>query len=409
MTTKGNRTVSGIFNGIFAATLLTEIVCGLIWAFYNFTDYKNFAESQNLYAHLSSNAWMLPVIYILQIIVTGAFFYFASAAFLRAVTGDRVPARYPFLLMLLILFNPYVWMTEFTLLPDAPGLSMAFLVIAYAFLFFRMSGNEKDWIYALMSGVWVVVLGLFFKKYFMAVLPVICLLGILSLFHLLGNTKKENGKEIEKETEKENGKGAGPGISAIISMAMIFLPVILFAIAFIRIVSSIPSENELNIPTWMEYIFRIRLSGMTESSFGSVPAFFKGFCKEWLAAVLSPWILAFPKYPWGDTVNPFYVSILWQKAASLTSFYLKCSSIGFALLVSAAVLNGIFKFFTGKEKKQILTGICVFLGILIFPAFLFLLLCIPEFDFRNAMIAYITWAVFGTALTLNNNSLEGEK
>ncbi len=159
MKTKGNRTVSGIFNGIFAATLLTEIVCGLIWAFYNFTDYKNFAESQNLYAHLSSSAWMLPVIYILQIIVTGAFFYFASAAFLRAVTGDRVPARYPFLLMLLILFNPYVWMTEFTLLPDAPGLSMAFLVIAYAFLFFRMSGSEKDWIYALMSGVWVVVLG----------------------------------------------------------------------------------------------------------------------------------------------------------------------------------------------------------------------------------------------------------
>ena len=122
MKTKGNRIVSGIFNGIFAATLLTEIVCGLIWAFYNFTDYKNFAESQNLYALLSSSAWMLPVIYILQIIVTGAFFYFASAAFLRAVTGDRVPARYPFLLMLLILFNPYVWMTEFTLLPDAPGL-----------------------------------------------------------------------------------------------------------------------------------------------------------------------------------------------------------------------------------------------------------------------------------------------
>ena len=399
MKTKGNRILSGIFNGIFAATLLTEIVCGLIWAFYNFTDYKNFAESQNLYAHLSSSAWMLPVIYILQIIVSGAFFYFASAAFLRAVAGERIPARYPFLIMLVILFNPYVWMTEFTLLPDALGLSMAFLVIAYAFLFFRMSGSEKDWIYALMSGVWVVVLGLFFKKYFMGVLPVICLLGILSLFHLLGNSKKETGK------------GVGSGISAIISMAMIFLPVILFAIAFIRIVSSIPSENGLNVPTWMEYIFRIRLSGMTENSFGSVPAFLKGFCKEWLAAVLSPWILAFPKYPWGDTVNPFYVSILWQKAAGLTSFYLKCSSIGFALLVSAAVLNGILNLFIqkGKGKKNTLINICVFLGILIFPAFLFLLLCIPEFDFRNAMVAYITWAVFGTALTLNYNSLEGEK
>ena len=119
MKTKGNRILSGIFNGIFAATLLTEIVCGLIWAFYNLTDYKNFAESQNLFAHLSSNPWMLPVIYILQIVISGTFFYFASAAFLRAVTGNRIPARYPFLLMLLILFCPYVWMTEFTLLPDA--------------------------------------------------------------------------------------------------------------------------------------------------------------------------------------------------------------------------------------------------------------------------------------------------
>ena len=107
MKTKGNRILSGIFNGIFAATLLTEIVCGLIWAFYNLTDYKNFAESQNLFAHLSSNPWMLPVIYILQIVISGTFFYFASAAFLRAVTGNRIPARYPFLLMLLILFCPY--------------------------------------------------------------------------------------------------------------------------------------------------------------------------------------------------------------------------------------------------------------------------------------------------------------
>ena len=403
MKTKGNRILSGIFNGIFAATLLTEIVCGLIWAFYNLTDYKNFAESQNLFAHLSSNHWLLSVIYILQSIVSGAFFYFASAAFLRAVTGERIPARYPFLLMLLILFNPYVWMTEFTLLPDALGLSMALLVIAYAFLFFRMSGSEKDWIYALMSGVWAVVLGLFFKKYFMAVLPLICLFGILSLFRLVGNAKKETGKET--------GKGVGTGISAIISMVMIFLPVILFAIAFIRIVSSIPSENELNVPAWMEYIFRIRLSGMTENSFGSVSAFLKGFCKEWLAAVLSPWILAFPKYPWGDTVNPFYVSILWQKAASFTSFYLKCSSIGFALLISFSILNGILRFFIQKEKgkKHILINICVFLGILIFPAVLFLLLCIPVFDFRNAMIAYIAWAAFGTALNLDYNSLEGEK
>ena len=150
---------------------------------------------------------------------------------------------------------------------------------------------------------------------------------------------------------------------------------------------------------------------MTESSFVSVPSFLKGFCKEWLAAVLSPWILALPKYPWGDTVNPFYVSILWQKAASLTSFYLKCSSTGFALLISFSVLNGIFKFFTqkGKGKKHTLINICVFLGCLLFPAFLFLLLCIPEFDFRNAMIAYFTWAVFGAALTLDYNSLEGEK
>ena len=87
MKTKGNLIFTGIFNGIFAATLLLQLVCALLWSFGNLMDYKNFAQSENIYAALSSYPHILPVLYLLQIAVCAVFYYLASAAFLRAFLG----------------------------------------------------------------------------------------------------------------------------------------------------------------------------------------------------------------------------------------------------------------------------------------------------------------------------------
>ena len=97
-------------------------------------DYKNLEETAKLYESVHSPGWMLPVLYILQIAACGGLFYLASAALLRGFTRKRIPSKYPFVAMLFLLTNPFVWMTMFTLLPDSVGNAMELLVIAYALM-----------------------------------------------------------------------------------------------------------------------------------------------------------------------------------------------------------------------------------------------------------------------------------
>ena len=405
MKEKGNRIFSGICNGIFAATLLTEAVCALVWGFYNLRDYKNFAESADLYAALNGHAGFFPVLYILQILISAAFLYFGSAAFLRALTGDKVPAKYPVLVTLWMLFNPYIWMLQFTLLPDAVGLPVAFLILSYAFLFYRNAGSKKDWLYLLMCTVWFVAEGIFFRKIFAAILPAICIFGIMTLIKLVGKGKNE---KTEHAPNPEND--ANKGLSAVFALGMIFIPILVLVIVFIKRISGVPQTGIPGVPAFAEYIFRVRLSGMTEYSFGSIAGFLKGFCKEWLAGILSPWLLAFVRYPWGDSVNPFYESIFWQKAPVLTVFYLRSAGIGFAAYTTASFMKGVWNLFfsKGKNRTGILSGILGCAACIVLPAFIFLLFTIPEFDFRNAMISYMTWAVSAAALAGTGNILEGE-
>lgn len=400
MKTKGNLIFTGIFNGIFAATLFLQLVCALLWSFGNLMDYKNFAQSENIYAALSSYPHILPVLYLLQIAVCAVFYYLASAAFLRAFLGDKIPAVYALLITVGIMTNPYVWMMHFTLLPDSIGLSMSLLVMAYAFLFAKKAGEKKDLIYLLMSMIWFVVLGLFFKKYFMAALPAVCFMGILALVKLI----------VRDRNHPQEADQSRMGFSAIYAVGMIFVPLLLAAVTYIRLAKGTGSIEDGVAPGWMNLLFRLRLSGMSQDSFPGVSSFLKGFIKEWVAGILSPWILALRTYPWGDSVNPFYISILWQKAPKLTEVYLRCASAGYALMISAALLKGFGNLFFKKKEdvKTTAVNIAATAVCIIFPAFVNVLLCIPEFDFRNAMTAYIFWAVVAAAVMIQKKTLERE-
>ena len=383
-----SRYFTGICNGILFATLVAQGVFAFIWGWANLTDYKNLEETAKLYESVHSPGWMLPVLYILQIAACGGLFYLASAALLRGFTRKRIPSKYPFVAMLFLLTNPFVWMTMFTLLPDSVGNAMELLVIAYAFLFIRTLGNEKDWVHAAVAGIWYVVLGIFFKKNFITVTPVLFGLGLLAMVRFSRLSKKRKEEAV---------------LSAIPAFAMILLPFAVFLVAMIKTLATPNPENTLGIPGMLYSVFRFRLDGMKYEEFHGMAWLLKSMCKEWVAALLSPWILALRTYPWGDSVNPFYVSIFWQKAPLITEMYLRIGSTGALLCISAFLLKGLAVVF-GKEEKSlgrifrmIVMNLIFFIVMTVPSTFTALLICIPEFDYRNALQAYLLWFVCSMA------------
>ena len=79
-------------------------------------------------------------------------------------------------------------------------------------------------------------------------------------------------------------------------------------------------------------------------------------------------------------------------------------------MISAALLKGFGNLFFKKKEdvKTTAVNIAATAVCIIFPAFVNVLLCIPEFDFRNAMTAYIFWAVVAAAVMIQKKTLERE-
>ena len=79
-------------------------------------------------------------------------------------------------------------------------------------------------------------------------------------------------------------------------------------------------------------------------------------------------------------------------------------------MITAALLKGFWNLFFKKKEEWKKTAVNMAAAVicLLFPAFVNLLLCIPEFDFRNAMTAYIFWAVFAAAVMIEKKTLERE-
>ena len=392
METGRPRILAGIANGILIAVLFAQTLCALIWGSVNLGDWKNLEETASVYERIISGSVPVAVLYIMQIAACAVMFYLASAAIIRGISGTKVSSKYPVLLTLLLLTNPFVFMTMFTLLPDSLGNAISLMVFAYAFLFTKKLKEPKNWTYLAMAGIWLAVLGILDRKRFVLLLPVLAILGILAIIKVSGMPK-----------EKESGFTSG--LSAILALALMFLPGLILIIVLIRLIILPVSESTFGMPFIAQTLFRYRTEGMSPDEFGSLSVFAKVLGKEWFAGVFSPWLLAFFNYPLGDSVNPFYISVFWQKAPVLTEWYLRIGRIGYALLVSVLLGNTLLNF----RKKDAVVHFLTFASAVAFPALGAVVTSVPEFDYRNALFAYSLWGMWTMASLVETKFVENEE
>ena len=373
-----NRFITGMVKGIFFAVLSVQTMFALIWGYYNITDFKRFTETEQVYEILAASRSLLPMLYIVKIILCGAMLFFAFNAFLKACGGKKVPFKYPALLTGLVITSPFVWPLLFTALRDIPALALSLLVLGYAFLFLRNVEREKAWRFLTNALCGAVILCVYSKPLFCVVLVLLVLIFLLA---------------VRKATKI----GGDMGISVLFALFGIMLLVILFfAYLFISIRKGV-LDNNGNLPGITYLFFGKRANGLVFTTTGEWLLFLKDTGKEWFGAMLSPWILSAKVYPLGDSVNPFTFNILWQECPTVTEYYISSCRVGGAVLASAFVLKGIWNFITGSgRKKRRELNIWVFLLIAAAVASgIVLLFTHPEFDFRNALWAYVIWMAWG--------------
>ncbi len=435
---------------------------GCIWAVGNFTAVPAFSESGiflDLASSLATDGFHLigyvlltalfskavPALYLVQFLLVLSLVYKGSAAFLRASLGTKIPQKNVWMLTLLIMTNPFLWQLLFAILPDALAFGLGFYATAYMFLFFRKRKEEKQEIFFAASlfaltilgfiqwkGFWITVttcggllIGTWFstlwkvtkqaKRFWHSTLRIvilgICVSGVLFI-----------NAELKKMTYQE---GYMPYSLSADAMKRFVYPNLDrdYPVYTEEFKTGISEEFILEAERSgeEEAYYKVLGSGM-EQCFGAektaslcrmmdrtsllsdTKQLIKGALKEGFAGVFAPFVLSREKYPFGDSVTPYNLNVLWEKQTVMSDLYVSAGRIGYPLCIGILLLGGIIcNVEEGKRRLAAnLKNSLFYILVIIQTVFGAICLSIPEFDYRNVLLPMALCAVWGTSLIQNH-------
>ena len=431
---KTSEWINLIGRALLAATLVLQTVTALIWGVLNLTLIQNYEESAEYIAYSangSSDGFRLfgyvlfvmiakkvesithlpyqSVLYVLQIILCELILYAACAAFLRAMTGEKVRARHVLVLSVFLLCNVYVWRLMFAILPDGISVCILLLVLSHLLLWIRRLGDEKSYMYLLPAMSGCLFLGFLSWSYFWTAV------GISAVMFLIGLIKAVIGnKELKKKESgrKENVRKVPLSVAVLFAILATITGLVLFENRSLQKKTMPEYKVEYSLKDDIAKRFRYPNPYDTlanypvqeddeEPSEVPVSSMVKKGMKEYFSLVTSPVMLSFKEYPFGPTPNPLYLNLMWQKTPGITYFYACASSFGFALSVITALFAGFFGLFASpaEVRRRNLVTYLETAALIAGSSLVIFLLSVPVFDYRNAMCAYGLWA-FLTGLIL---------
>jgi heme exporter protein D len=414
---KTSEWINLIGRAAFTAAFAVQTVLALIWGVLNITLLQNYEESAIylslaerggsdgfhlfgyvlfvMFAKKVESVTHLPyqsVLYVIQIILCEMILYAATAAFLRAMTGERIRARYVLGLSVFLLGNVYMWRLMFAVLPDGISVCILLLVLSHLILWIRRIGDEKSYVYLFPSLSGCLFLGFLSWKYFWTAVAV-------SLILLLGGLIKSFAKK------KEVWKKAPFSVAILFVILAAIIGLVMLenrsiqkkTVPEYKATYSITADiaKRFQYPNPYDTIDNYPITDEeSEPSELSKEAVIKEAMKEYFSLVTSPVILSFREYPFGSTPNPLYLNLMWQKTPRLTGIFVLASSLGFALSVIVSLFAGVVGLVASPSevrKRNLLTYI-ITAAMIAGSSFVIFMLSVPVFDYRNAMCAYGLWA-----------------
>ncbi len=417
-----------IGRAVFAAAFTVQSVFAVIWGMFNLTLLQYYEESAQyillaqkggsdgfhlfgyvffvMFAKKVESIIHLPyqsVLYVLQIILCELILYAATAAFLRALTGEKIRARHVLILSVFLLGNVYMWRLMFAVLPDGISVCILLLVISHLLLWIRRLGDEKSYVYLFPALSGCLFLGFLSWKYFWTA-SALCLILLLSGFIKAFVKKKEIGKKVPLSVAVLLAI-----LAAIIGLVMIEnRSVQKRTVPEYKAVYSLKEDvtKRFRYPnpydTVINYPVRDEESELAEYSKEAV---IKECMKEYFSLVTSPVILSLREYPFGPTANPLYLNLMWQKTPKLTVIFAYASSLGFAMTVIYAIFAGIAGLIASPSEvrnRNMLTYI-ITAALIAGSSFGIFMLSVPVYDYRNAMCAYGLWAFLAGQILMKHD------
>ena len=425
---KTGEWINLIGRAVFTAAFATQTVLALIWGTLNLTLFQNYEESAQylllaekggsdgfhlfgyvlfvMFAKMVGGVTHLPyqsVLYVVQILLCEMILYAATAAFLRAMTGEKVRARYVLALSLFVLCNVYIWRLMFAVLPDGISICILLLVLSHLLLWIRRQGDEKSCVYLFPVTAGCLFLGFLSWKYFwtaVAVSVVLLLAGLVKV----PVKKKEVAKSVPLSV----------GILFAVLAAITGLVVLGNRAVQKKTVPEYQATYSVSADLAKRFRYPNPYDTMAnypvrddEEETLDIPAnsIVKEGMKEYFSLVTSPVMLSLKEYPFGSTPNPLYLNLMWQKTPKLTYFYACVSSFAFALSVVVALFAGLFGLIASPaevRKRNFVTYLET--AILIAgSSFVIFLLSVPVYDYRNAMCAYGLWALLAGLILMKRD------
>lgn len=382
-------------------------------------------------------------VYLLQLIIVNALVDKGMAAFLRGIVGRKVSTRHVAAITALAVTNPFVWQMIFAVLPDAFCFGLTFYLLGNMFLWMKKKEADTT-IFAIVTFAALLVLSLLERKAFwVSLTSVIC-------FIIIGwiRTARNYGKTKEKPSPARFLVPVA-GMIICLSVAVMVNGAIkkntaakdsmdysLEADAMKRFVypnladGYIYYSEEFKAQISNETLQKIQSAGLTEYYDTLGPAMvkvwgnqrtvkmcrmlntesakyrktflLKSVAKDWFAGTFSPFVLAKRTYPFGDSVNPLYLNLMWTKAPTLTLLYMNVGRWGFPVCIILLLAGGILCLpKSGKTRVWMSVKHSIFFACLIAQTALStLLLSVPEFDFRNCLLPCMLWAVWGMSMII---------
>ncbi len=382
-------------------------------------------------------------LYLLQLIIVNYLTDRGMSAFLRGVVGRKVSSRHAGVLTALVVTNPFVWQMIFAALPDALCFGLTFYLLGNMFLWMKKK-EESTTAFAIVSLVALLLLSVLQRKAFWVALTSMAILVMIGWIR----SAKQYAKD---KTKPRASRFVIPIVGALICLASaVFvneairentikgetMHYSLSADAMKRFVypnlyDAYPNYTEEFKEQMPDYIIQTMNGGGIEYYYNSMgimmeirwggrkttqlcrmlnfrtvlshkQTWIKSTAKEWFAGVFSPFVLSKRTYPFGDSVNPLYLNLMWKKAPSLTLLYVNVGRWGFPVCIMLLLLCGLICLpGSGKERiKHSLKHSIFFIGLIMQTALSTILLSVPLFDFRNCLLPCMLWAVWGMSMII---------
>ena len=382
-------------------------------------------------------------LYLLQLIIVNFLTDRGMSAFLRGVVGRKVSSRHAGVLTALVVTNPFVWQMIFAALPDALCFGLTFYLLGNMFLWMKKK-DESTTAFAVVSFVALFLLSVLQRKAFWVSLT------SMTLFVIIGWVRSA------KQSAKDKTKPRASRFLVPIAGTVICLASAIFVNEAVRVntfkgenmhyslsadamkrfvypnlLDAYPNYTEEFKAQMPDYIIETVQNGGIDYYYNSMGAmmeirwggrksaqlcrmldisttmshkqtWIKSTAKEWFSGVFSPFVLAQRTYPFGDSVNPLYLNLMWKKAPSLTLLYVNVGRWGFPVCIILLLIGGVLCLpKAGKERIKLSIKHSIFFACLIAQtAFSTLLLSVPLFDFRNCLLPCMLWAVWGMSMII---------